>query len=73
VDEGRIPRPTASGTPPPGQGSYVYPSPTTLARRRAEASGLASDWGLVGGLMVLERYGVDHFRAMASIGKRSRR
>ncbi len=51
----------------------MYPSPTTLARRRAEASGLASDWGLVGGLMVLERYGVDHFRAMASIGKRSRR
>jgi len=48
----------------------VYPSPTTLARRRAEASGLASDWGLVGGLMVLERYGVDHFRR---IGERSRR
>ncbi len=47
----------------------MYPSPITLARRRAEASGLASDWGLVGGLMVLERHGVDHFRR---IGKRSK-
>lgn len=44
---------------------FRYPTPAELARKRAEASGDARDWALLGGLTTLERHGRKHYASMA--------
>lgn len=51
---------------PPAQ-SITYPSPAELARKRAERSGDAADWALVGGLTTLALHGPEHYREMARV------
>ena len=49
---------------------FCYPQPVELARGRAEKAreagqATAALWGSVGGLLMLERHGREHFRRLA--------
>ena len=52
------------------RGGFAYPPPLELARGRAERAQRAGQpsaalWGAVGGRLVLQRHGREHFARMA--------